>query len=173
MKLLVILSAQIVLIFALDLSFATNLGLWLLYFLPLLGTARLPSIRVTLFGAMLASALLVGVGFSKLGQAPWEEIFVPRVLAVYALGLTAVLLIRGKQFGSRAMDAVAAAAQQPRGQDEPRDIRDDVAAARQQLGGLAHELHAAFQAQNQETIARIQGEIENILARLGELLRSA
>src|SRR4051794_16995364 len=100
MKLVGILGAQTLLIFALDLYFDTHLGLWLLYFLPLLGTARVRSIRVTLGGAILLSLLIVSAGFCKLDQVSWEEIFVPRVLGVYALGLTTVLLIRGKQFGT-------------------------------------------------------------------------
>jgi hypothetical protein len=112
MKLVGILSAQTALILGLDLYFNTRLGLWLLYFLPLLGSARIPSIRVTLcFG--LALPLLIGLGgLCKIGQVPWEEIVVPRALAIYALGLTAVFLIRGKQFGAKAMEAFAEAALQ-------------------------------------------------------------
>jgi hypothetical protein len=110
MKLVGILSAQTALILGLDLYFNTRLGLWLLYFLPLLGSARMPSIRLTLCIGIVLPLLLVGGGLSKIGQVPWEEIVVPRTLAIYALGLTAVFLVRGKQFGAQAMAAFAEAA---------------------------------------------------------------
>ena len=112
MKLVGILSAQTALILGLDLYFNTRLGLWLLYFLPLLGSARIPSIRVTLSFALVLPVLIALGGVRNIGQVPWEEIVVPRTLTIYALGLTAVLLIRGKQFGAKAMEAVAEAASQ-------------------------------------------------------------
>ena len=56
--------------------------------------------------------LIVLGGLCNIGQVPWEEIVVPRTLTIYALGLTAVFLIRGKQFGAKAMAAFAEAASQ-------------------------------------------------------------
>lgn len=114
MKLVGILSAQTALILGLDLYFDTRLGLWLLYFLPLLGSARIPSVRVTFVCGVGLPLLILAGGLCKIGQVPWEEILFPRTLGLYALGLTAVLLIRGKQFGARAMDAFAEAASQSR-----------------------------------------------------------
>jgi hypothetical protein len=170
MRLVAILGAQTVLIFALDLYFDSHLCLWLLYFLPLLGTARHPSLRLTVVAALLLPILLVGVGLCKLGQFPWEEIFIPRALAIYALGLTAVLLIRGKQFGTRAMDAVAEAGQQMHESDTTERLRRDVELARQKIRGLSDQLREAYQTNNQSGAEGTQVEIERLLRSLHERL---
>ena len=170
MKLVGILGAQAVLIFALDLFCDTHLCLWLLYFLPLLGTARLPSAHVTIYGAVLIFVLVVGVGLCKLGQTPWEEIFIPRALAIYALGLTAVLLVRGKQFGTRARDAVALAETQLRGSESESRLRNDLEIARQTLHGLSQQHHEACQTQNFAEAGRIQAEVEKVISVLQDRL---
>jgi hypothetical protein len=170
MKLVGILGAQAVLIFALDLFCDTHLCLWLLYFLPLLGTARLPSVGATIYGAIAISVLVVAGGLCKLGQTPWEEIFVPRALAIYALGLTAVLLVRGKQFGTRARDAVAEAEIHVRESDAEGRLRKDLETAKQTLHGLSQQHHEACEVQNSAEAGRIQAEIEKLLGVLNERL---
>ena len=110
MKLVGIVSIQTALVLGLDLYFNTHLGLWLLYFLPLLGSARVPSIRLSVSLGVILPLLIVLGGLCKIGQVPWEEIVVPRTLAIYAFGLTAVFLIRGKQFGAQARAAFEEAA---------------------------------------------------------------
>ena len=163
MKLVGILGAQAALILGLDLYFETRLGLWLLYFLPLLGSARVPSVRVTLVFALVPSLLILVVGLCKIGQDPWEEIFVPRVLAVYALGLTAVLLIRGKQFAIRAGDAFAEAAAQTRKHAEESRQRGDVDLALERLRILFRQLDDARRTQDQELAGTFRNEIEHVL----------
>jgi hypothetical protein len=117
MKLLGILSFQAALVLGLDLYFDTRLGFWLLYFLPLLGTARVPSIRVSVVFALALPLLILVGGLCQIGRVPWEQILLPRAFAVYALGLTAVFLIRGKQFGAQAMEAFAEAASRTRNEE--------------------------------------------------------
>ena len=84
MRIAAILSAQTALVLGLDLYFDTRLGLWLLYFLPLLGSARIPSVRATLAFALVVSLLILLVGCCKIGLVPWEQIVVPRGLSIYA-----------------------------------------------------------------------------------------
>ncbi len=164
MRIVGILSVQTVLILGLDLYFDTRLGLWLLYFLPLLGSARIPSIRVTVVCGILLSSLMLVTGLGKMGgEVPWMEVFVPRALGAYALGLTAVFLVRGKQFGSRAMNAFAEAASQTQSQDEASRRRGDLNDARQRLEILCRQLVRAQRAQDQEVAGKLQGEIEQLL----------
>ncbi len=168
MNLIWILAAQTALILGLDLFLNARLCLFLLYFLPLLGTARTPSIRATwLFGVLLSVLMLAG-GLFKLGQAPWAEIIVPRLLAVYPLALTAVLILRGKEFGARAMHAVSEAALQPGVGDDTEPLLRDMKLGRVGLQQLAGRLSKARESGNPSSVDNILGEIEKLLAVLGE-----
>jgi hypothetical protein len=120
MSILAILGAQAALILGLDLYFDSRLCLWLLYFLPLLGTTRAPGVRITVLFAIALATLMLAGGLTKIGQAPWHFIFVPRALAVYPLALTAVLIVRGKQFTENVRDILADVAvqtQNPEGKE--------------------------------------------------------
>lgn len=170
MKLVGILGAQTILILALDLFCDTRLCLWLLYFLPLLGTARHPSVRLTVYGAGLFILLVTMVGFFKLGQTSWEEIFVPRALVIYALGLTAVLLVRGKHFGTRAREAVVEAEVQMRDANAENRLRNDLEIARHSLHGLTQQHREACLAKKDAEAGRIAAEVEKLLGVLEERL---
>src|SRR5262249_377129 len=155
MKLIGILAGQTVLVVVLDIYFDTCLGLWLLYFLPLLGTARVPGVRVTLVGATIVACLLLAVGVFKICQVSSVEIFIPRALAVYALGLTAVLLIRGKQFGIQAMHAVANAAADPPSAGTDGLLRRDIDFARERLLILSAQLSDARRQEKAEVANKV------------------
>jgi hypothetical protein len=159
-----ILAAQTALILGLDLSLNPRLCLLLLYFLPLLGTARTPSLRATWIFGIILSVLLLAGGLIKLGQAPWAEIFVPRLLAVYPLALTAVLILRGKEFGVRAVHAVSEAASQPGTTGDNEALGRDMELGRRGLLQLTRQLSEARRASDAKAVDRTLGEIEKLLA---------
>jgi hypothetical protein len=163
-----ILAAQTVLILGLDLFLPGRLNLWLLYFLPLLGTARTPSIRITSFFGFLLSFLILAGGLLRIGQLPWMEIFVPRLLAVYALALTAVLILRGKQFGERAMQAVSEAAQQPGPGSVDEVFRKEMELIQRALLRLSDQLREAHLRGDLSKIGTIQTELAQLQAALSE-----
>lgn len=173
MNLITILAVQTALIGCLDLSFDTSLGLWLLYFLPLLGTARTPSLKVTVVFALLLPILIVAVGLLKIGSSSWWVTFVPRVLGIYALALTAVFIVRGKRLGRQATQMLADAASGIRTELDENSLRGDVALARQRLEQLSRELLEARAAGNGDRATRLEQEFNRIVNALTERLGSS
>ncbi len=173
MSLLAILVVQTALTCGLDLYFDTSLGFWLLHFLPLLGTARTPSMRITFAFALLLPLLIVAVGLVKIGSSSWGDTFVPRALGIYALTLTAIFIVRGKRLGIQASQMLAEAASGSRTELEEDSLHDDVDLARQRLEQLAHELTEARTEGNGERVAALEQEFIRIMKALTTRLSSS
>ena len=172
MNLITILVVQTALTCCLDLYCDTSLGLWLLYFLPLLGTARTRSLRVTVVFALLLPILIVAVGLLKIGSSSWGTTFVPRVLGIYALALTAIFIVRGKRLGLRATQMLSDAVKGPGHESAENSLQVDVALARQCVERLSQELTSARSAGNMERAAALEQEFHRVLNALTERLSS-
>ena len=115
----------------------------------------------------------MAVGLLKIGSSSWGATFIPRVLGIYALALTAIFIVRGKRQGLQAMQMLADAARGARTEPEENSLRDDVMLARQRLEQLSRELTAARTAQNWVAAATLEQEFNRILKALTERLGSS